>query len=57
MTKRLELVWPNKEKLLRGLDENGKPIWGDKNDLEPRLLVQLKSVGKVNADNPSDLCA
>lgn len=57
MSKRLELVWPNKEKVLLGLDENGKPIWGIKDDLEPRLLVQLKSVGNVNADNPSDLYA
>jgi adenine-specific DNA-methyltransferase len=55
MTKRLELVWPNKDKLLLGLDENGKPIWGTKDDLEPRLLVQLEAVGQTNPDNLDDL--
>jgi len=55
MNKRLELVWPNKDKVLLGLDENGKPIWGTKDDLEPRLLVQLESVGQVNPDNLNDL--
>jgi len=55
MTKRLELVWPNKDKLLLGLDENGKPIWCTKDDLEPRLLVQLESVGQVNPDKLNDL--
>ena len=35
MSKRLELVWPNKDKILLGLDERGKPIWGTKDDLEP----------------------
>jgi len=28
MSKRLELVWPDKDKVLRGLDENGKPMLG-----------------------------
>jgi adenine-specific DNA-methyltransferase len=55
MNKRLELVWPNKDKVLLGLDEHGKPIWGTKDDLEPRLLVQLESVGQVNPDNLDDL--
>jgi len=55
MTKRLELVWPNKDKVLLGLDENGKPIWGSKADLEPRLLVQLEAVGQTNPDNLDDL--
>lgn len=55
MSKRLELVWPNKDKVLLGLDENGKPIWGTKDDLEPRLLVQLEAVGETNPDNLDDL--
>jgi hypothetical protein len=45
MNKRLELVWPRKEKVLFGLDKNGKPILGTKADLEPRLLVQLAGAG------------
>ncbi|MCK4223975.1 MAG: site-specific DNA-methyltransferase [candidate division Zixibacteria bacterium] len=55
MKKRLELIWPNKDKVLLGLHENGKPIWGTKADLEPRLLVQLESVGQVNPDSLDDL--
>lgn len=55
MRKRLELVWPNKDKVMLGLDENGKPIWGTKADLEPRLLVQLESVGETDSDNLDDL--
>lgn len=56
MRNRLELVWPNKDKVLLRLDENGKPVWGTKADLEPRLLVQLEAVGEVNPDNSDDLC-
>ncbi len=55
MRNRLELVWPNKDKVLLSLDGNGKPIWGAKADLEPRLLVQLEAVGQLNADNFDDL--
>jgi adenine-specific DNA-methyltransferase len=55
MTKRLELVWPNKDKVLLGLHEHGKPIWGTKDDLELRPLVQLEAVGQVNPDNLDDL--
>lgn len=55
MNKRLELVWPNKDKVLLGLDEHGKPVWGTKADLEPRLLVQLEAVGQTNRDNLDDL--
>lgn len=51
--KRLELTWPNKEKLLLGLDENGKPIWGTKDDLEARVLIQLEAVGKTKPDHPN----
>ncbi|GAI45360.1 unnamed protein product, partial [marine sediment metagenome] len=47
MSKRLELVWPDKDKVLRGLDENGKPLWGTKADLETKLLVQLEAVGET----------
>ena len=55
MSKRLELVWPDKDKVLLGLDENGKPIWGTKADLETRLLVQLDAIGETNPDNLNDL--
>ncbi|HHT9126936.1 MAG TPA: site-specific DNA-methyltransferase [Candidatus Brocadiia bacterium] len=55
MSKRLELIWPNKDKVLLGLDENGKPRWGTKEDLEPGPLVQLEAVGETNRDNPNDL--
>ena len=55
MSKRLELVWPNKDKVLLRLDEHGKPIWGTKADIETRILVQLKAVGEMNPDNPNDL--
>jgi adenine-specific DNA-methyltransferase len=55
MSKRLELVWPEKDKILLGLDDNGKPIWGTKADLETRLLVQLEDVGETNPDNLNDL--
>ena len=55
MNKRLELVWPNKDKILLCLDERGKPAWGTKADLEPRLLVQLAAVGQLNPDNLDDL--
>jgi adenine-specific DNA-methyltransferase len=55
MNKRLELIWPNKDKVLLGLEENGKPIWGTKADLEPRLLVQLEAVAETNPDNLDDL--
>jgi adenine-specific DNA-methyltransferase len=55
MSKRLELVWPEKDKVLLGLDDNGKPIWGTKADLETRLLVQLEAVGETNLDNLNDL--
>ena len=55
MSKRLELVWPEKDKVLLGLDNNGKPIWGTKADLETRLLVQLEAVGETNPDNLNDL--
>jgi adenine-specific DNA-methyltransferase len=55
MSKRLELIWPNKDKVLLGLEENGKPIWGTKADLEPRILVQLEAIGQVNPDNLDDL--
>jgi len=37
------------------LDDNGKPIWGTKADLETRLLVQLEAVGETNPDNLNDL--
>lgn len=57
MSKRLELCWPNKDKVLLGLDADGKPRWGTKDDIETRLLVQLEAVGQVNPDNPSDLYA
>jgi len=53
--KRLELIWPDKEKVLLGLNDNGKPIWGTKADLETRLLVQLETVGETNPDNLNDL--
>jgi adenine specific DNA methylase Mod len=55
MSKRLELIWPNKDKVLLGLEGNGKPIWGSKDDLESRLLVQLEAVGETNPDNLDDL--
>lgn len=55
MSKRLELVWPEKDRVLLGLDDNGKPIWGTKTDLETRLLVQLEAVGETNPDNLNDL--
>jgi len=55
MSKRLELVWPNKDKVLLGLDEHGKPIWGTKADIETRILVQLAAIGQTNSDNPNDL--
>jgi len=55
MSKRLELIWPEKGKVLLGLDDNGKPIWGTKADLETRLLVQLEAVGETNPDNLNDL--
>ena len=55
MSKRLELIWPDKDKVLLGLDENGKPIWGTKADLETRLLVQLDAIGETSADNLNDL--
>lgn len=51
MNERLELVWPDKDKVLLRLGKNGKPIWGTKNDLGARLLVQLESVGQTNPDN------
>jgi hypothetical protein len=47
MSKRLELIWPNKDKVLLGLEENGKPIWGTKADLELRLLVQLEAIDQL----------
>ena len=53
MGKRLELIWPNKDKVLLGLEEDSKPIWGTKADLGPRPLVQLEAVGQVNHDNPN----
>lgn len=55
MPKRLELIWPNKEKVFLGLDKDGKPIWGTKDDIETRTLIQLDAVGKVNKDNPANL--
>lgn len=55
INRHLELVWPNKDKVLLGIDEHGKPVWGTKADLEPRLLVQLEAVGQTNPDNPEDL--
>ncbi len=57
MGKRLELCWPNKDKVLLGLDADGTPRWGTKDDIEARLLVQLEAVGQVNPDNPNDLYA
>ncbi len=55
MPNRLELLWPNKDKVLLRIDENGKPVWGTKDDLETRLLIQLDSIGEINPDNPGDL--
>lgn len=55
MSKRLELVWPNKDKVLLRLDENGKPVWGTKDDLERRTLVQLEAVGETNPDYQANL--
>lgn len=55
MSNRLELVWPNKDKVLLGLKRDGRPIWGTKDDVEPRLLVQLGLAGKINPDNPDNL--
>lgn len=55
MKKHLELIWPNKDKVLLGLDENGKPFWCIKADLEPRLLVQLEAIGETNPDYTNDL--
>ena len=55
MSKRLELIWPNKDKVLLGLDDSGEPIWGTKADLELRLLVQLGAAGETNLDNLDDL--
>ena len=39
MSKRLELIWPDKDKVLLVLDKNGKSIWGIKADLEPTVLI------------------
>ncbi|MFH1231494.1 MAG: site-specific DNA-methyltransferase, partial [Planctomycetota bacterium] len=55
MGKRLELVWPNKEKVFLGLAQDGKPIWGTKDDIETRTMIQLDAFGKVNKDNPANL--
>lgn len=55
MNKRLELVWPSKDRILLGLDESGEPIWGAGEDLEPRLLVQLESAGQIKPDNMDNL--
>ena len=55
MSKRLELIWPEKDKILLGLDDKGKPIWGTKADLETRLLVQLEAIGETSPDNLNDL--
>ncbi len=44
MSKRLELIWPNKDsnkdKVLLGLDEDGKPIWGNKVSQQPLCSCQ-----------------
>jgi hypothetical protein len=57
MSKRLELIWPNKDKVLLGLNEEGKPIWGTKADLEPRLLVQLEDMVDTNHTNGKEAVA
>jgi adenine-specific DNA-methyltransferase len=54
MSKRLELIWPNKDKVLLGLKKDGKPVWGTKADVEPRILVQLEGIGTINHDNVAD---
>ena len=41
--------------MLLRVDQKGKPIWGTKADLEPRLLVQLEAVGETNHDKLDDL--
>jgi hypothetical protein len=40
---------------LVGHDENGKPFWSARADLEPRPLVQLESVAQVNHGNLNGL--
>jgi DNA modification methylase len=53
---RLELVWPNKDKfLLSPEDENGKPVWVERNHpaaREVRLTEFTDAVGDVSNDSP-----
>ena len=37
--------------MLLGLDADGKPLWGDWSDIDPRPLWQLEQVGDPKAEN------
>lgn len=51
MSRKLELVWPNKDKVLLRLDEHGEPVWGTWDDLDTRLLIQQAHYGDPGAEN------
>lgn len=50
MSKRLELIWPNKKKVTLGLDEDGKPIWGTKVSRQPLCSCQSKLLPSLLQD-------
>lgn len=48
--KKLELTWPNKDKVLLRL-EKGKPVWGIKEDIKTRILIKQRHYGDPSSEN------
>lgn len=42
---KLELVWPNKDKVLLRLDEHGEPVWGITEGELPEIRRSLEELG------------
>ena len=51
MSRKLELTWPHKKEVLLRLDERGEPVWGTRDDVDARLLIQQAHYGDPDAEN------
>ena len=44
MKQGLQLAWPDKDRILLGLDGRGQPRWGTAADLTPRALTPMQTI-------------
>jgi len=49
-----QLVWPDKDRVLLGIEPGGKPVWGEEADLVPRRIVEYSRTGAYNPDAPGN---